>query len=112
VVLVLFPLFFGGLFFMIASSMKGSDAYKLTVAELNASQDVVQVIGHPISTGIPTGSMQTDGPDGKARLAFSVEGPTGKGMVYVEADKTMGQWHIEQAVFEDAKTRHRIDLGK
>lgn len=111
-VLVLSFVFFGGLFFAIASSMKGSDAYKLTVAELNASQDVVQVIGHPISTGIPTGSMQTNGPDGKASLEFSAQGPTGKGTVYVEADKSMGQWHIKQAVFEDAKTQQRIDFGK
>ncbi|TCI11477.1 hypothetical protein EZM97_20670 [Dyella soli] len=110
VVPVLFVLLFGGTFWTVASTMKNSDAYKLAVGELQVSPGATQVLGAPIKTGIPMGSIQISGPDGKASLAFSAEGPKGKGTVYVMAAETMGQWRLDQAVFEDAATKRRIDL--
>ena len=107
---VLFVLLFGGIFWSILSAMKGSDAYKLAVSELQRSEQVTEVLGTPITTGFPTGGIQVSGGDGKANLSFSAEGPKGKGEVYIEAVEAMGQWRVEHAVFEDAATKQRIEL--
>ncbi|MDR3447554.1 cytochrome c oxidase assembly factor Coa1 family protein [Dyella sp.] len=107
---VLFVLLFGGIFWSILSAMKGSDAYKLAVSELQRSEQVTEVLGTPITTGFPMGDIQVTGGDGKANLSFSAEGPKGKGEVYIEAVEAMGQWRVEHAVFEDAATKQRIEL--
>nr|WP_199044079.1 cytochrome c oxidase assembly factor Coa1 family protein [Dyella sp. ASV24] len=111
VVPVLFvPLLFGGIFWSVVSTMKGSDAYKLAVSELQLSQQVTEVLGTPITTGIPTGNIHVSGGNGQANLAFSAEGPKGKGQVYIEAVEAMGKWRVEHAVFEDEATKKRIEL--
>jgi hypothetical protein len=107
---VLFVLLFGGVLYTVTTTMKHSDAYKIAVGELQSSQEVTQILGTPISTGIPMGTIQISGPDGKANLAFSAEGPKGKGTVYVMAVEAMGEWRLDQAVFEDASSKRRIDL--
>jgi Cytochrome oxidase complex assembly protein 1 len=105
---VLFVLLFGG----IVLTMKNTAAYKLAVSELPVSQEATQVLGTPIQTGIPMGSVEVSGGDGKASLAFSAKGPKGRGTVYVVAVEEMGNWHLEQAVFEDAATKHRVDIRR
>lgn len=108
IVAVVAVLGFVGLFMAITATMKNSDAYKLAVAELQGNSQVTQVLGSPITTGLPMGSIEVSGPDGKASLSFKAEGPRGKGIVYVKAVRTMGQWHVEHAVFEDAESKRRI----
>ena len=98
------------MFFALAAAFKSSDAYKLSAATVNASQAVAERIGNPVSTGFPMGSIETSGPRGSANLSFSVSGPTGKGEVYVQATKAMGQWHIDQMVLEVGDAGQRIDL--
>lgn len=110
IVPVIFVLLFGGLFWSVMSAMKNSDVYRLAVSELQASTEVTEVLGTPITSGIPMGNIQVAGSDGKASLNFSVEGPRGKGTVYIEGVEAMGQWRLDQAVFEDDATKHRIDL--
>lgn len=99
-----------GLVFAVLATMKGSDAYRITVQALEASPEAVQVLGEPISTGTPSGSIQQSGPDGEAALSFSAEGPDGAGTVYVEATRSMGRWHIDRAVLEETATGRRVDL--
>lgn len=111
-IFALFLALFVGLFFAIMVAMKSSDAYKLSVSELTASPEAVQLLGQPISTGFPSGGIQSSGIDGEANLSFSAEGPSGSGTVYVKAVKSMGQWHLEQAVLEDSKTGRRIEFGR
>jgi Cytochrome oxidase complex assembly protein 1 len=105
-------LLFGGLFMAITTTMKNSGAYMLAVGELQHNPEAIQILGTPITTGIPMGSIQVSGPDGKASLAFKADGPKGKGTVYVAAVEAMGQWRIDQAVFEDADSKRRIDLRR
>lgn len=109
IVWLVFIAFFVALFFIIAASLKSSDAYKLAVSTLAANEEVTRVIGQPLSAGIPGGSIQVSGPDGTASLSFSVSGPSGKGTVYMEAAKKLGQWHIDQMVLEQDSGK-RIDL--
>jgi hypothetical protein len=98
-------------FFVATHLMKDSDAYKLTVAALQANPEAAAILGKPISTGTPNGSFQVSGPDGAAHFSFSAQGPNGSGTVYTEAQKRLGQWRLNDAVFEDDKTQRRIDLN-
>lgn len=109
---VLFVLLFGGIFWTVTTTMKNSDTYQLAVGALQANPEVTQSLGSPITTGIPMGSIQTSGPNGRASLAFTAEGPLGRGKIHVEGVEAMGQWRLEQAVFEDAATKRRFDLRK
>lgn len=110
VALVLTILLCVGLTVGIMAVMKHSTAYRMTVRDLDATPQALRILGRPITTGFPNGSIQVSGPDGHARLAFSVEGPRGKGTVYVVATKSLGQWTIDRAVLEDARSHRRVDL--
>jgi hypothetical protein len=93
------------------ATMKNTDAYKLAAQRLAADARVTQLVGQPISTGLPSGSIETSGNRGSASLSFSVEGPKGKGTAYVEAIKDLGEWKIQRMAFEDEGTGRRIDLA-
>ena len=108
----MFIILFAGLFFAISSAMKGSVAYQMAVSTLNANAEAAQILGQPISTGMPAGSIRVSGPDGEASLSFSAEGPNGKGTVYVKATKSLGQWKLDEAVLDDSKSHRRIDLAE
>lgn len=101
---------FVGLFFSIMVAMKSTEAYKMSVQALQTNPAAIEILGKPILTGIPTGSIQQSGHRGTANLLFSVEGPKGQGSVFVVATKSMGQWRIKRAVFEAEKTGQRINL--
>jgi hypothetical protein len=100
-----------GIFTAVTTAMKNSDAYKLAVVELQGDPQVTEILGAPIVTGFPMGNIAVSGPDGKASLSFSAEGPKGKGTVYVKAVETLGQWRVDQAVFEDGASKRRIDFN-
>ncbi|HEX7814560.1 cytochrome c oxidase assembly factor Coa1 family protein [Dyella sp.] len=110
ILFVVVGVFMVGGFWAISSAMKHSGAYELAVKDLQQNPEVVQQLGSPMSTGIPTGQIQVSGPSGTAHLSFSVQGSKGKGTVYVEATKAIGRWHLDQAVFENDATEQRIDL--
>ena len=95
----------------IFASLKGSEAYQMTVQALNADAEAVEILGQPINTGIPDGNIEVRGPQGEASLSFSAEGPNGTGTVYVKATKALGQWQLDGAVLEESKSGRRIDLA-
>ena len=101
-----------GIFFAVMAAMKSSDAYKLAVSKLGENPDATQVLGKPLSTGMPSGSVQTSGPDGSANLSFGVEGPNGKGTVYMDAVKVQGEWKINSLVLQQDGTDRRIDINQ
>lgn len=105
------PLFVG-LFFAITASFKSSEAFKMAVTKLESNQEAAQLLGKPISTGFPMGSIEVSGPSGSAKLSFSVEGAKGKGTVYMDAVKELGQWKTNQIVLEEDGTGRRIDLNQ
>jgi hypothetical protein len=98
--------------FTIVGAMKSSDAFRLALSRLEQDEQVSRIIGKPISTGMPMGSINVSGPRGSAALTFSVEGPNGKGTVHVEAAKDLGQWKIGRMVLDHAETGRRIDLSE
>ena len=58
---VLGAAFFGGSF----SLLKNSEAYQLGAARLQASTEVANALGTPITTGIPNGSIEISGDTGE-----------------------------------------------
>ncbi|MFG6485642.1 cytochrome c oxidase assembly factor Coa1 family protein [Roseateles sp. BYS78W] len=101
---------FALIFVLVFGLLKDSEAYKMAQARLAADARIVEIVGQPMSTGIPMGSIQVSGPDGSAQLSFSVEGPRGKGTAYVAARKSLGQWKIEGLAFQEDDTQRRIEL--
>lgn len=104
-------LFVAGVF-SIGIALKGSDAYKLAVTAVQASNEVADTLGQPLTMGRPSGSLRTSGSSGTADLSFSVEGPKGRGTVFVDAVKDLGRWEIRRIVLQDDRTGRRIDLGR
>jgi hypothetical protein len=103
---------FFAMFFAISSLMKSSEAFKLAVLRIDASQAATQVLGKPVSTGIPMGNIKISGPNGEANLSFSVSGPNGKGTVHLEASRALGQWKIDRMVLAADADGRRIDLSE
>lgn len=105
-----FIVFFVGLFFAISAGIKSSDAFKLAVAKLESHETSIRLIGKPVSTGFPTGQMQLVGTGGSANLSFSVEGPQGKGTVYVAASKEFDRWSLSRMVLVPEGSEQPVDL--
>jgi len=101
-----------GLVFLGMSAMKDSDAFKLAESQFESSRQASDIIGLPFSTGLPSGSIETSEPTGTAAISFSVEGPKGKGTVYFDATKELGQWKINSLVLEEETTGKRTDINQ
>jgi hypothetical protein len=81
---------FGGPFYI----LNHSEAYQLGVSRLEASREAVNLLGTPITSGMPTGSVSTTGATGDAALSFSVSGPKGTGTVFLAATRQNGIWSL------------------
>jgi hypothetical protein len=103
--------FVGGIIFVVAGSMKSSDAYKLSLAKAQSNPLVQQKLGTPIVAGMfVSGSINVAGTSGKADLTIPISGPKGKGSIYVDATKFAGEWKFNRLeVGIDGET-DRIDL--
>ncbi len=88
--IALFGAIIGGTF----SLLKNSEAYQLGVSRLRASPVATNVLGTPITTGIPSGKIAFNGASGTATLSFSASGPKAAGTVFLEAVKKDGAWAI------------------
>jgi Cytochrome oxidase complex assembly protein 1 len=90
VLIALWASLFAGIF----SILRHSEAYQLGVAKLQSSPIAANLLGTPISTGIPSGSIKVDNDSGTASLSFSASGPRAAGVVSVEAVKSNGVWSV------------------
>jgi Cytochrome oxidase complex assembly protein 1 len=85
---------FGGMFGGSFYFFRHSEAYQLGVSRLQSSPVATNVLGTPISTGFPLGSISFNGASGTAVLSFSASGPKAAGTVFLEAVKKDGAWAI------------------
>lgn len=83
---------FGGVWF----GFLHSEAYKLGLARLQASEQVVSVLGEPVAGGFPAGEINVTGESGSALLTFSVKGPKGSGQATLQATKKAGVWTLDK----------------
>jgi hypothetical protein len=99
--------FFGGIF----SLLKNSEAYQLGAARLQGSAAAVELLGSPITTGIPYGSIKIQGEDtGQATLSFSASGPKASGQVSLTAEKKAGVWTLKTLTLKVDGRDDAIDL--
>jgi hypothetical protein len=103
-------LVFGGIFFITMTLIKDSDAFKLAQSQFESSQQASDIIGKPFSTGFPSGNVESSESSGKAAVSFGVEGTKGKGTVYFDAVKELGQWKINSLVLQEEVTGKRTDI--
>lgn len=109
-IVLLFAAFFGAVTYAVFGMMKNSDPYTLAMALARGNPVVTHALGTPVEEGwFVSGSIRESGPAGEAQLAIPLSGPKGKGTLYVEARRSLGQWSLRQLVFE-APDASRIDL--
>jgi len=104
--IVLFGGIFGGVFY----GLRHSDAYELGASALQSHADAVAVLGTPIETGYPVGSIKTSGASGQAILSFSATGPKASGRVFLEAIKQNGVWSLKNLRLKVEGREDAIDL--
>lgn len=111
--LVASVLFFVGLFFLVATMLKSSEAYQLGIKALDANSEAVTLLGPPIATGTAMGNINSStGGSGDADLSSSVTGTKAHGKIYLKAHKEMGTWRLQQEQLEIDGRAGRIDLMK
>jgi Cytochrome oxidase complex assembly protein 1 len=107
--IALFGGIFGGTFYL----LRNSEAYQLAVSRLQSNTEAVSALGAPISTGIPSGEVSTEGSgSGHAKLNFSVTGTKAKGELQVEALKKDGVWSLKTLKLKIDGRDDVIDLLK
>lgn len=99
-------------FLAATQGMKSSVAYQQAVAQLAADPHVTEVLGSPVTTGTPSGSVSSAGGAGKADLSFEAKGPKAKGTVYVDAAEQAGQWTFNKLELEVEGQPARIVVGR
>lgn len=89
----------GLLVYSIFAIMKGSDAYKLTMAQVQSNSQVVEALGTPIQAGwFVTGNIQLNGSEGAAGISIPISGPKNSATVTSRATKVAGAWEIQLLV--------------
>lgn len=107
---IVYAIGFTGIAIILFTTLKSSEPYKLGVDQLHKNQVAIDLLGPPITTGMPMGSFEVTGPTGHAEMSFDVEGKHNSGTVYLKADKDMGRWSFNQIELEVDGTEDRIDL--
>lgn len=94
-----FILLFGLLFYAVFALMKSSEAYKMSLAQVQSNQQVIAVMGEPIEAGwFTSGNVSVNGAEGSAKLSIPISGPKNSGTIVTEATKVAGGWVIHLLV--------------
>jgi len=104
--IALFGGLIGGTFYVFSHS----EAYELGTSKLQASTEAADVLGTPISTGLPMGSIRISGTTGRAILSFSATGSKVTGRVFLEATKQAGVWSLTKLMLKVEGRDGVIDL--
>ena len=90
--------------------LRHSEAYQLGVARVQTSPIAANLLGTPISTGTPGGSVRINGSSGTAVLSFSASGPRASGAVALRAVKKDGVWSLTRLTLKLDDKNEVIDL--
>ncbi|MBK8286666.1 MAG: hypothetical protein IPK97_18395 [Ahniella sp.] len=96
--------------FGLSASFKSSDAFQMSLSTLRANDDAMAMLGRPLDTGFPMGSIETSGGSGHANLNYSVSGPKGSGTIYAEAHKRQGAWTLTSVTFVPDDSAETMEL--
>ena len=88
----------GGFMGSIMGSLKQSGAYTSGLEMATSDPRVQEALGEPIEAGwIVSGSVSVNGGSGEAELSVPLQGSKGAGTLYLEADKSAGDWDFDVA---------------
>jgi len=93
---------------------KSSQVYKEAVAKARSNSEVRRELGEPVRPGWwVNGSLRVSGPSGIARFSTPLQGPTGRAMLHVQAQKISNRWRFEvlEVVVEGRSERIRLLEG-
>jgi Cytochrome oxidase complex assembly protein 1 len=92
---LVFAVFVGSIFLLLGTSFRHSEFYTGALARARAKPQVSEKIRQPLQEGwLASGSVNTSGPSGDADLSIPINGPKGKGTLYLGAEKSAGLWKI------------------
>ncbi len=98
------------LFWVITAAMKGSEPYRTAIDHLHADSAAMTLLGQPVATGFPRGSMATTNGEGSASLSIPVQGSSKSGVLYVEGVSSGDAWHYQR--IELVVSGQHIDLNQ
>ncbi|MFL6597683.1 MAG: cytochrome c oxidase assembly factor Coa1 family protein [Chthoniobacterales bacterium] len=108
---LLFLVFVGSMLVIVFSAMKSTDVYRDALAHAKTDPAVVEALGSPIKNGfLVSGNINVNGASGESNLGIPISGPKGKGLIYVSANRSLGQWNYLAPVVEVGQTHERIDV--
>ncbi|MEI6847479.1 MAG: cytochrome c oxidase assembly factor Coa1 family protein [Chlorobiaceae bacterium] len=90
--------------------LNNTDLYKMATTQLKSNGEVSLLLGKPISTEMLMGTIQVSGPSGNANISIRVKGSKSRGTLYIDAVKKLEKWIINEMIFEEDGTGHRITL--
>jgi Cytochrome oxidase complex assembly protein 1 len=106
-------LFCAAIFTTVGVAARNSGAYSGALDRARASAVVREALGSPIRDGIFfTGKIEVSGSSGRANLSIPIQGPKGRGALYVEASKDLGEWQFIRLVVVVKATGESIDLSE
>ena len=86
-------IFCASIIWLVTTALKNSAPYQTGVQRAEQNAQVVYVLGSPVTeTWWLKGHVSDNGRSGSAYLAIPIEGPKGKGTLYVDAYKSRGTW--------------------
>jgi hypothetical protein len=100
-----------GFLVLIFGALRSSEAVQAGVTRAEGNPEVVRRIGKPIKVGwFVTGSVHTTGPSGEANLKVPIEGPNGKGALYIIGTSKADRWTFTTLEIQIEGASDRIDL--
>jgi hypothetical protein len=75
------------------NALKSSQLYKMSVIRAKTHPAVVEAVGLPMRDGwFVKGGIRSKDSSSQARLVFTISGPKGRAIVYIQAKKSAGKW--------------------
>lgn len=110
--ILLMVLFVGAVFMLVFGMFRSSEPYQQALEKARQSPALQQALGTPIEPGwLVTGSFSESGPSGTAEFTIAIQGPKGKGTIYVDAEKRAGKWAFRM-LRADTESGVQVDLLK
>lgn len=111
VVILLFVLGIGGLFFGVSKLFTGSEPYQYALEQAKSNPNVLLSLGEPIETdGIMSGNISIKNDDGNADFSIPIKGANGEARIIVVATKDYGSWVYEELYVQIKNTNEKINL--
>lgn len=100
-----------GLAALILGAIRSTAVVQLALAKAQSHPQAVRALGEPLKLGwFITGSISTSGSSGQATLNVPISGARDRGILYLVAYKSGGEWYFTQLVLETKTYANRINL--